>query len=50
MVGNPSGIVTEIKLNDIRKPLKTPYNIDKMVLLEFEEDGEKNIILGTIIL
>lgn len=43
----PKGnIVTEIKLNDIRKPLKTPYNIDKMVLLEFEEDGEKKYFLG----
>ena len=43
----PEGnIVTEIKLNDIRKPVKTHYNVNKIITLEFEEDGEKKYFIG----
>ena len=43
----PEGnIVTEIKLNDIRKPIKTHYNVNKIITLEFEEDGEKKYFIG----
>ena len=43
----PEGnIVTEIKLNDIRKPVKTHYNVNKIITLEFEEGGEKKYFIG----
>jgi len=38
--------VTEIKFNDIRKPIKTHYNVNKIIALEFEEDGEKKYFIG----
>ena len=41
-----ANIVTEIKLNDIRKPVKTHYNVNKIITLEFEEDGEKKYFIG----